>query len=406
MSKRRTLSKGYVVPPAWRTERIPGQIPGRQTGESRKHPGRAADYPDQAELRETQKLMTEMPKPARLAQLFDTPMMRPEAIVANLGLRPDQETSWGRFLDEVFRTSGNPLVMRQRVAEHARECRFASEVRRVIQERSTTYWNEHMAKAQQVLVYSPDMLQKAKRAKGGSYHRRVVLPNGKVKYFYTEAEYKAWPGAHLSGHEVATEHAKRAVQGLVERAGPEGVGHEHLAEVAKEHGGEATAAAVKHGLHEGGHYVWKDGRLHRRDASHDLMHKLYGGEGEAAEDAAAEAEQPVQKSAAGPFIGPRGGKWADPEHTVAWQAHQYQGAEYKKSQERFVVTLRKAGEPAAAPAAPRFTVQQPAHTPRQVTPIGGITPGGYKRVAADVYVPVGQEARQPGQPEQPGAQQP
>lgn len=533
--RKRSLSKAFIIPPPWRGMRVPGQVPGRQ--------GPTFLLQPDPEMREVRRMMTEKPQPATLAKLFEKPMVRPAAIVEGLGLSLQEAASWGRFLDEVCATSGNPLILRQRVLERARESGLPPEVRKAIMERAAAYWNQHMAKS--VLVYSPDDLQKAKKAKGGNYYRRVVQPDGKVKYFQTEEEYKAWPGAHLSGHEVAVEHAKHAIQGLVERSGPEGVGHEHLVEVAKKHGGEATAAAVKHGLHEGGHYVWDNGRLHRRDASHDLMHKLYGGEGEAA----AEPAEEVQKAQAGPFIGPKGGKWADAAHTVAWHepgtgetqatgrvggldlgpvmagnmgiprqempqikstkvrdfleglkgkgiktehgeeevgrlratqsgvhaskvldlmkpelmehlqkpvlvsndgyildghhrwaalramnpkhkigtvkvdlpmhellrhAHSYQGVEYKKAQANgdpaFYLLEKAEGAPTPTPAAPKFTIpgqsQQPGHTPRQVTPIGGITPGGYKRVAADVYVPVGQEARQPGQPEQPGQQGP
>jgi ppGpp synthetase/RelA/SpoT-type nucleotidyltranferase len=72
------------------------------------------------------------------------------------------------------------------------------------------------------------------------------------------------------------------------------------------------------------------------------------------------AKQPVLRKAGGPFIGPRGGKWADPEMTIPWQ----EGGQTQPTQQPVTqVPQRRPVAPQAQPAgdlAPQAQQPQPA----------------------------------------------
>ena len=57
-------------------------------------------------------------------------------------------------------------------------------------------------------------------------------------------------------------------------------------------------------------------------------------------------DESLNKSQAGPFIGPRGGKWADPEHTIPWkeEVHSYSETKERYSDEEAEQILDRIGE--------------------------------------------------------------
>jgi superfamily II DNA or RNA helicase len=70
----------------------------------------------------------------------------------------------------------------------------------------------------------------------------------------------------------------------------------------------------------------------------DFERLVYEGDIEDAEKKA--AENPELKKAGGPYIGPKGGKWADPQHTISWEPEKPKEAEARKWETVKIVDTR------------------------------------------------------------------
>lgn len=268
-----------LVPPAWRTQRIHGQIPGRQV--------------DQGEREARALLSQRFPKHPTTAQLFEVSVMRPQTVVSGMGLAPDEGRAWAKYLESAVKQAPDYLSYCQLLDGKAKDQALPDAARLVLRERASKLWNTRRGKGP-VRVLTPDQLQKARDAEGDAppaeYHRKVQLPDGKAKYFVSEQEYRKHPDAHLSSHDEQVEAASHALRGEVERAG-QGLGTPELTKLAKRHGGKAVAQAVREGLAKDGHYIWHSGRLHRRTEDHNQAHHQHGGEDARMADLQLQSEQ-------------------------------------------------------------------------------------------------------------------
>ncbi len=98
---------------------------------------------------------------------------------------------------------------------------------------------------------------KAKKARGGKYHRRVTSPDGKHKYYKDEKAYNKRPDAHLSGGPTRSDYLKQLVRKLV--CGDEHGCHiEKLAPLISKYGTKEIAQAIR----ALGDYHVNNGRVH------------------------------------------------------------------------------------------------------------------------------------------------
>lgn len=134
-----------LVPPAFRLQRTPGQVPSRER---------------MMELREQQNL-ERMPRQPDLAQLLRNtdPMGSASSVVRGLGFDARGAGSWERFLEKAVASAPNELVLRQTVVAQAREDRLQPELRQAILERALSFWRT--ARKSMVQVMTPDELKKS-----------------------------------------------------------------------------------------------------------------------------------------------------------------------------------------------------------------------------------------------------
>ncbi len=145
------LIKAYMIPPAFKTQRVPGQVPD-------------------LEAIRLQKEVEKPPKEFSVARLLahDDPILKVEAIAQNLGFDIQTENDWSAFLGDVL-TGGNEVSIRKAVLSKCIEEKLDPALRRAILARSLNYWRGKMRKSL-IEVVSPDEL-----AKSGRYITRSEL---------------------------------------------------------------------------------------------------------------------------------------------------------------------------------------------------------------------------------------
>lgn len=165
--------------------------------------------------------------------------------------------------------------------------------------------------------------------RGGTYVKRVPKSGGGFRYFYDEDKYDAHAGAHVSGPDAATAAITKAVNGHVEAAGKNGCELKAMHPLVKRYGAKMVGGYLN-GAVKDGSLVYRGKRLFAKGA----VKKLPIAEKKTAKKSGFYLAEPLLK--AGPYIGPRGGKWADIKHTIPWKpeqrkvVHETETKEFKK----------------------------------------------------------------------------
>jgi len=176
------------------------------------------------------------------------------------------------------------------------------------------------------------------QARGGAYYRRVPTGNPKrpYDYYYTKEAYERahGSGAHVNGGEAKEDRKKAAYQKYLDKVRQKEKAFDYIHHATVD---DLSADWQKGGLPndsersavEGVYSRWKASgkvyplgpdlakkqifhgmRLHRQKADSTIK------KSEVAMDA---IDQLAPLSKGGPYIGPKGGKWADPQHTIPWK---------------------------------------------------------------------------------------
>lgn len=284
-------SLGFVIPPEFRRFKIPGQVPGLAA-------------------------MTAMP--SRRTKLIDTvhPCFTPARVVEGLPLARD----WAGYVSKAM-GAANELLMRQDLFSRMHADGLDPGLRRELFARSLSLWRELKKSATPEMVdrqmYKP-ITEKQLRAfaksdpRGGTYVKRVPKSGGGFRYFYDEDKYDAHAGAHVSGPDAATAAITKAVNGHVEAAGKNGCELKAMHPLVKRYGAKMVGGYLN-GAVKDGSLVYRGKRLFAKGA----VKKLPIAEKNTAKKSGFYLAEPLLK--AGPYIGPRGGKWADIKHTIPWK---------------------------------------------------------------------------------------
>ena len=247
----KSMQKSYVIPPAFRRGRIPGQIP---TPEAIAH----------------QAGLDKKPPDFDVALLMNQtgPMLTPDAIVKGLGLHPTLETNWQTFLRGVFMGAPNEIVLRKAILEKATEEGHHPALRRVLLQRSLSHWKERMQKSM-VQIITPDDLIKAE-ARGGMYYKRMPSKNGKRhRYFYNKEDYDKRDDAHVSGDDATGTYLSNKVCKCVGAMGKKGCGPEAFDSLVKKYGTKRIAKTLKDTVKDG-RLSYKKGKFYSKELKKGL----------------------------------------------------------------------------------------------------------------------------------------
>jgi len=269
------IEKGYGPPePAqqsfsvasWaKRARWPGQVPGNALLELR----RLSETPPQH--------MT-----VELLTAHTGPVLSPSRIVQNLGMSPQQEMQWARFLETAAETAPNEVILRQSLFQKMQNDRLEPELRNAIFQRAMNYARNTMRKS--VQVFTPDELRKAEPAvepespqfviypdklekgrgeptrksepRGGNYYRRIPTKKGGFRYIYNPDSYHGREDAHLHGPEVKAERLRKTVVSRIQKAGLSGTELRHFEDLGDPAEVEQSLTAAI----ESGDVIYKDGR--------------------------------------------------------------------------------------------------------------------------------------------------
>jgi hypothetical protein len=165
--------------------------------------------------------------------------------------------------------------------------------------------------------------------RGGTYIKRVPKPGGGFRYFYDEDKYNAHDGAHVSGEDAATAAITKAVAKHVKDAGKDGCGLDMLKPLAKRYGAEMVGGYLNEMCGQGSlvyrnKRLWAKGTAPKKDMKGKIKKTKQTKQTK-------QTKKEVQKSTrrffvpgevlckGGPYIGPKGGKWKDPQHKIPWK---------------------------------------------------------------------------------------
>lgn len=240
---KKSLEKGFVIPQRYTFYRTPGQVP------------------DSARLPKELKRMVGAPLPLtenRLQRYDDRPVLRPEAVVAGLGLSAELASAWAHFAGEVSRSAANEMTVRQMVLERCRADQITVEASKAILQRSLAYWRQVQKSFVRVEVSTADELAKGE-ARGGKYHRRVPKPGGGFRYVYDEASYQRRPDAHVDGEGASLAYATSQVVKCVQGAGEGGCRASALKPLVQKFGSKKISKILEGGA--GGKITFKGGKF-------------------------------------------------------------------------------------------------------------------------------------------------
>jgi len=270
------LSKS-LVPPQYRMQRTPGQVPSRERLQA---------------LREQHEL-ERMPRQPDLAQLLQNndPMGSASSVVRGMGFDARGVQNWETFLEKAAASATNELVLRQAVISQAREARLEPELRQAILERALSFWRT--ARKSLVQVVTVDELQKSRapqvlvprrngrdralqeratsafadvqkaEPRGGAYHRRVPQEDGGYRYIYDAEKYQTRPDAHVDGREARRTYLHGKICKAVGERGDQGA---HLRELRDEMAERFHPEEVEEALKgcAGGKLEFRKGRFYLR----------------------------------------------------------------------------------------------------------------------------------------------
>lgn len=143
----------YVVPPQYRTQRTPGQVPSREAMQILRDAEKAPPSP---------KLTAER----LLSQ--DQPVLTPAGVLKGLGLDDAQEQGWRKFLG-TFKGEATEIGARQSLMQKIQGDKLEPTLRNVLFQRAMSYYRSRMQKSgtvtvdgQQCMVFTPTELAKAR----------------------------------------------------------------------------------------------------------------------------------------------------------------------------------------------------------------------------------------------------
>ena len=125
-----------------------------------------------------------------------------------------------------------------------------------IQKRAIAIYDKLLQKSGARQTYRPQDLDLLKACKGGKYHAKVVCKEGKSRYYYDEAKYKAKYGEHSFGQENAENYLKDQIENLFEKT----PSIEDFAPIVKKHGSDKVHKLVQ-GHVDKGTIIYKHGKF-------------------------------------------------------------------------------------------------------------------------------------------------
>jgi len=155
LEKCSTFQKSFEPPQqsfiiaAWaRQAHHPGQIPGNKTLEQAREAQRLMDTPPRADV-------------ANMMMEHTGPVLTPAKIVDNLGMNPQQQLQWSRFLADAAISSPNEIVLRQSLFQKFQNERLDPGLRSAIFQRAMSYVRD--VRKSLLEVFTPDELRKARQ---------------------------------------------------------------------------------------------------------------------------------------------------------------------------------------------------------------------------------------------------
>lgn len=120
------LEKSFVIPAAFRLQRMPGQVPSKE----------------RLEALRLERSLEEKPKQPELAEMMrnDNPRGSASSAVDDLGMDARARSGWKSFLEKAVAAAPNELVLRQSVVAQTREAKMEPELRQAILDRALSYW--------------------------------------------------------------------------------------------------------------------------------------------------------------------------------------------------------------------------------------------------------------------------
>lgn len=153
------MIKAYIVPPAYRLNRNPGQVPskkrmrtlgqvqvlsrlGARSGEGANNLvlGKLAGRPERMAMqgKDPFAMPGNLTEERLLAQ--DDPMLSPGSVVAHMGLDATETAKWTKFLETTTANSQNEVVFRKAVMEKLLESGWEGQMRKAVFARALSHW--------------------------------------------------------------------------------------------------------------------------------------------------------------------------------------------------------------------------------------------------------------------------
>jgi hypothetical protein len=215
-------------------------------------------------------------------------ILRAQTVATDLGLPCGVELSLTGLVKTLSQGSVNEVDFRRGMMTHLITERYEPALRRAILSRALSFFRSSRPSATttvatQVLRTSRlpgartdgrySMQEKAPApapnedlergsTRGGKYHRRVPVGDGKYKYVYDESAYKRMPGAHVEGKSARDEYLQAAVTRILAGGGEDGCAPSSFSGLVQKHGAKTIAGVL---AAVGAAHV--DGRVRRKSMS-------------------------------------------------------------------------------------------------------------------------------------------
>jgi hypothetical protein len=179
-----------------------------------------------------------------------------------------QKYATGKFINEEARKKGEHSQIYPQGEERKAINQAIKEFVAVLQEENTLEKSlqalEDFEKGQSRMFFLPSekpTLKKTREPRGGTFHRRVPKPGGGFTYYYDPEKYAGRKDAHLTGEEATKAHLHGKIHKAIAEQGKGGAHIKHFAELAKKHGSQAVAEALRENV-KTGKLNFKKGRFH------------------------------------------------------------------------------------------------------------------------------------------------
>lgn len=274
--------------------RVPGQIPGQTTPLAI----RLGLDP------EAERMLREKPAEWNIDRAMLATPRAPSDVVKGLGLSKPLEQRLSREIARHALSSPNRVNLAKALMGMLLEEQVGPMQRQVIAARAQSYYRTLIQKSGYQEKYSPTDAHDLQKANGdlqkAAKYKYKVQRGGSTRYYYEEEKYRNAHGTHSTAAENAQARLSRAVLGHVRKVGSGGCDVHNFTGLCKQHGASAIYTAVDKAV-KAGELEYKSGRFYAPTPKAETK----------------KAKPALRKS--GPFIGPRGGKWADAKHTIPWK---------------------------------------------------------------------------------------